>query len=288
MTMITSNGKQPKEMTLAELQEEKRCQKYFARLIGKMAAREEWYYKSKCEELERDDPKGKLLERRMNGELTKKEYEYKKKMLNRTYKATEGKRVNAEFLRILEQATRLFIEEIEDAMKYHKTRPKKYKYVTKYSPYKADTWNKYRHRPTKEALRVAANKKILKQYDTLINRNGVVLQWDKRKLMLVARDRGYFSEIAVAYAIEQELEMPKYTIKRMLEEGKFTWGQVLVIGALFEMTPKEFCDTFLLGYFVENNGEWRASKDNLDINGLLAKATTAHIPTQQEKGTKTE
>lgn len=269
--MITSNGKQPREMTLKELKYERFVQRWFARQVNRIANLEEFKYETGVKKMEEEDPLGKLKERYKSGELTETQYKKKINGVNHTIRANERRAYKIMMLRNLEEALRFFVLEIEDAMKYHKTRPKTYKWITKKTPYRWDlVKHKYRHYITKEQIAVDKNKKLLKKYETLINRSGVVLQWDRRKLMLVAADRGYFSEQAVAYAIEECLEMPKYAIQKLLKEGKFTWGQVLVIGALFEMTPKEFCDTFMLGYFVEHGGKWQASFDNIDKNGLLA------------------
>lgn len=76
-------------------------------------------------------------------------------------------------------------------------------------------------------------------------------QWSKETLMKIASDRGYRSEQAVVYALSSELGCTMTTAKKMIETGRMTWGQVMVIGAMFEMTPREFCDTFMHGYFKE-------------------------------------
>ena len=46
----------------------------------------------------------------------------------------------------------------------------------------------------------------------------------------------------------------------------------MCIGAMLEMTPKEFCDVFLPGYFKDEHGEFRATHDNLDKRTLLRTA----------------
>ena len=269
--MITSNGKQPQEMTLKELKAEKRIQSWFARELRRMGDREEYKYHRDLKKFEEENKRAQILDDYKNGRISEMVKTNRLIALKNTMTGIEFKKKHADFMRVFEEATRLFIAEIEDSMEYHKARPKKLKWIKpRVCPYRGHE-NRYRHYKTKEDIRVATKKSILKSYETLINRNGVVLQWDKRKLMQVAVDRGYMTEIAVAFAIEQELDYPKFAVKKLLDTGKFTWGQVLVIGALFEMTPKEFCDTFLLGYFVEQGGDWRASYDNIDKNGLLAK-----------------
>lgn len=86
-----------------------------------------------------------------------------------------------------------------------------------------------------------------------------VSQWDRGILRDIANDRGYRTDEAVTYAISKELMVHMSTAKKLLRTGCFTWGQALVVGALFEMTPKEFADCFMSGYFKEvREGEFRA------------------------------
>ncbi len=290
MTMITSNGKQPKEMTLAELKEELRIQKWLAREFRRIGDLNEYKYNKGIAAYESENKAAKIKDDYKQGKITEVVKRNRLVALSHHKKALDAKGRNAAYMRVFEEATRLLIAEIEDCMEYHKERPRHYKWVKpRRTPYK-NQHNRYKHYVTKEDIRVATKKKILKHYETLINRNGTVFQWDRRKLMLVAKDRGYMSEIAVAYAIEQELDYPKQSVKTLLQTGKFTWGQVLCIGALFEMTPKEFCDTFMLGYFVEQGEEWRASYKNIDKNGLLSKAVVGRKKREvkTEEDTKTD
>lgn len=106
-----------------------------------------------------------------------------------------------------------------------------------------------------------------------MKRDGISgLTWDREKFDLVAADRGYQTEEGVTYAISKQLKMDLAKTSLLLRLGRFTWGQVLVIGAMFRMTPKEFCDIFLAGYFADEYGEYRASFDNLDLSELVKRA----------------
>lgn len=88
-------------------------------------------------------------------------------------------------------------------------------------------------------------------------------QWSKETLMMVASDRGYRTEQALIYAVSIELGCTMYSAKRIIETGRMTWGQVMVIGAMLEMTPREFCDTFMHGYFKESSvGTFYAQVDD--------------------------
>ena len=90
--------------------------------------------------------------------------------------------------------------------------------------------------------------------------------------MLIASDRGYQTEGALIADITKELVLDRTSAKLLVDKGRFTWGQVLCLGAMLDMTPKEFCDTFLADYFVETHGEYRAAFDNMDKYTLLKNA----------------
>lgn len=98
---------------------------------------------------------------------------------------------------------------------------------------------------------------------------GLIVSWDRDKFMQIAQDRGYFTEEAVTSEVAKELKFDRTRAKVALAKGRFSWGQVLCLGAMFQMTPKEFCDTFLSGYFIDQYGEYRADYENLNKQELL-------------------
>lgn len=110
---------------------------------------------------------------------------------------------------------------------------------------------------------------------------GLYVSWDKEKFDSVARDRGYQTDEMVLSTVAEELRLSRTNAKLAIQNGRFTWGQVLCLGALMQMTPKEFCDIFLSGYFVERYGEYRAEYDNLDKAQLLKRAIKS-APVQQK------
>lgn len=86
---------------------------------------------------------------------------------------------------------------------------------------------------------------------TQMQRLAPVPQWNRETLSKIAFDRGYFTQEALIYDIANELEISYTATAKALKSGKFTFGQILLIGAMLEMTPIEFCDTFLYGYFQD-------------------------------------
>lgn len=93
-----------------------------------------------------------------------------------------------------------------------------------------------------------------------------IITWDVEKLMSIARDRGYFTDVGIASIISEALNITITSANALIKTGKLSWGQCMVIGAVFEMTPKEFCDVFMSGYFQEvADGVYRAKVDDYDM-----------------------
>ena len=113
--------------------------------------------------------------------------------------------------------------------------------------------------------------------------DGLYVSWNKEKFDLIAQDRGYQTDEMVLSAVAEELRMSRANAKLAIQNGRFTWGQVLCLGAMMQMTPKEFCDTFLSGYFIEQFGEYRAEYDNLDKGQLLKRAIKSESIPQEAK-----
>ena len=91
---------------------------------------------------------------------------------------------------------------------------------------------------------------------------------DVDKLKAVAHDRGFFTDIGIASIIAEALNITITSANTLIKSGKLSWGQFMVIGAVFEMTPKEFCDIFMSGYFREiADGVYKAHVD--DYEALL-------------------
>ena len=113
---------------------------------------------------------------------------------------------------------------------------------------------------------------------TLVNdeKNDLYVSWDRDKFNLIAADRGYHTEEMILSAVAEELRLTRTNARLAIQGGRWTWGQVLCLGAMLEMTPKEFCDTFLAGYFVDRYGEYRAEYENLDKPSLLKRAVKSN------------
>ena len=104
----------------------------------------------------------------------------------------------------------------------------------------------------------AIEQAVAKEFDY----NLPIPQWDKAVMLSIARDRGYRTESALVYAMHEAFGLPYNSVKHLIDTGRMTWGHVLCIGAFLEMTPREFCDTFLHDFFKEvNTNVFRAHVD---------------------------
>ena len=120
----------------------------------------------------------------------------------------------------------------------------------------------------KRKQNIAENARLY-NWDKNAERDGFLISWDKERFLLIAADRGYQTEEALIQDVGKELNLDKVRAERLINCGRFTWGQVLCLGAMLQITPKEFCDTFLNGYFVDRYGEFRADYDNISRMELL-------------------
>ena len=115
---------------------------------------------------------------------------------------------------------------------------------------------------------IAENARLYK-WEKTSERDGFLVSWDKERFLRIAADRGYQTEEALIQDVGKELNLDRARAERIIENGRFTWGQVLCLGAMLQITPKEFCDTFLAGYFVDSHGEYRADYGNISRAELL-------------------
>lgn len=167
-----------------------------------------------------------------------------------------------------------FIADLETRLKVRKM-PSKYSH-------KHETYIKSKRRAERQKA-VNERNSVLTQTKILSEREGVNLQWDKDKFLLVGQDRGYRTEEALTYAVQKELDISYKKAQALVGSGRFTWGQVMLLGAKFEMTPKEFCDIFMSGYFDEYKGGYYASYKNIDRTALLRRRVLPELPKGEDE-----
>lgn len=221
--------------------------------------------KLKYDDLKRERAVQAYLLKRMRGRLRQEEY-FREQRTNDTLRGRD----KIAFYRIYIDHLESFIEEIdywldrkfEPEGPYNKTRKRKDQIREA---------NKIRHR------RMMAEDVRTLRLKRTIERDSLCVSWDKERFLLIAADRGYQTENALVADIAKELVLDRSGVRVLMEKGRFTWGQVLILGAMFDMSPKEFCDTFLAGYFVEHNGNYRASYENMNKWDLLKNAIRPDI-----------
>lgn len=103
-----------------------------------------------------------------------------------------------------------------------------------------------------------------------VHTSAAILDWDRSRLDAVARSRGFRTQDGIDYVIAKELELSIRSATRLINNGKMTWGQCVLIAALFEMTPREFCDVFMYNLFKETpGGDFRAEISDEDRYRIL-------------------
>lgn len=70
-------------------------------------------------------------------------------------------------------------------------------------------------------------------------------------LKRIALDRGYPNARSLASALQPYFGIERRRVITRIEEGHLTKEQCEVIGAFLEMSPKEYYETFMQGYFKQ-------------------------------------
>lgn len=118
-----------------------------------------------------------------------------------------------------------------------------------------------------------------------VNFGSILPTWNRNVFMSIAADRGYISEVHLVRDIADRLNLATSQVRKMLNTGRFTWERLLILGAMLEMTPREFCGCFLDGYFREDTqGHFIAMLDeetSTAMANLIPK--TIHSKTEWER-----
>lgn len=118
-----------------------------------------------------------------------------------------------------------------------------------------------RHRP-KAFYKMSRRKTRAKRPRIYLGRNALPT-WSHKTFMKVAADRGYATKRTICYQLSREMDVTPQSIDALLSSGKLKWEHILFLGQYFEMTPREFADCFLRGYFQENEqGRYVATFEN--------------------------
>lgn len=168
------------------------------------------------------------------------------------------------------------LDEIMEARRAHHVKQKVKTGTKTYDPRKKISWDNHNSKNRTEKLHPPKRSTKYRQKWNMIRaheasaKNALkkiqpLAEWDKDKLKKIARSRGVFSDQTLCAMVADELRTTVGFARKILTTGKMTWGQCIVIGALFEMTPAEFCDVFLSGVFREVvDGKWVAVVDDKD------------------------
>lgn len=219
-----------------------------------------------------------------DGEITQKQFQTMAATMARKHKDIYATEAQIEYsFRIVDHETAI-ITDLQERIKKAsavKNKPKKAGGSYKSNPRKRATYKNPKpwlggdryYPPPKVQTYVDKRNEILRaetDAEKAMSRMQAVNEWDYDRLKKIAADRGWYTDPSIAGYVAQELRITVSSAQKILKSGKMSWGQAVVIGAAFEMTPAEFCDTFLHGYFREAvDGKWVAVVD--DKEALLAR-----------------
>lgn len=152
-----------------------------------------------------------------------------------------------------------------------------------YDPRQKITWTNHNEKNRTENLRPPARVTRMKSKwsfirnsqtsaDYQMRKRQPIVTWDRDRFVQIARAKGVYTDPVMSEMIAEELHTTVSHARLILETGKMTWGEIILIASLFEMTPVEFCDCFLSGVFEEVvDGKWVATVADEDKPALRAK-----------------
>lgn len=264
------------KMALTELYAERACHNWHRVQICRcyeLLKRRKWW-------LEENQPiytKEEINAQYENGEITQKQYKTafarRKKAIDHRMRV-EDYMTYANLIANDEDSLVVYLDELI-AKKIASTQmPDGKSHNKAYDPRKRESVNNQRKWSTRvdkgKMPKLKASRKRWRAYKSQDNATmhkaktfPTVMRWDLAKLRTIGADRGYFTDMALTAIVAEALDVSSRSAKMLLNSGKFSWGQCIVLGAQFEMTPKEFCDTFMNGYFKEvADGVYKAHIDD--------------------------
>lgn len=281
--MIQVFDKPFEEMTLAELKIERRAHGWARRrmqqssyhLTTKLYAMREKYI-----------PPEERKERYANGEWSANAYHAVCMQETRRKNDIEVTEAQIQYGFALEDYENAVCNELDELIIREKARQKDKKSTApkQYDPRKNLSWNNRNAKNMPNALRPPKKVKWVaekwnavmaadKDAETQMRKMEPIAEWSKEKFLKVARAHGIYTEQVLVSMMAEELRSSIGHARKILNSGKMTWGQIIVLAAMLEMTPMEFCDVFLSGVFREVvDGKWIAVVDDKD-------ALLAHVPT---------
>lgn len=264
--MIQIINKPIEEMTLTELKQERAVHQWQATKSqrGSEALQKRLFW------LEENEPiytKEEIQQAYEAGRMTAKQYKTAFARRARAINYRRRAENQAEYSRRIEQQERAFILEIDERiLQLEATQPK----PKRGRPYKKNP--RKREEPKRKVYKRPQELKTLQKRWTLLQQAGRInkgvapLQnWNTEILKKIAYDRGFYSDRSFIYNISQQLHLSYSATRKLLKSGAFTGGQMLIIADYLEMTPREFCDTFLHDLFrdvVPGYGYYRAVVDD--------------------------
>lgn len=261
--MITLFGKDISKLSYEDLKRERSVQKYLYNKLNSWLKAERYNNESYgLTEEQRLEERAKAQEEYDSGKITHRQWLARLGTIER--RATNRRYDRIVLLENYLKNLEALVEEIDF---YIERRAK-----SQTSASKRDSIKSIRERNAKARKQAINDNAKVYRWKQYADREIYNITWDKEKFMQIAKDRGYQTESALVYSVGQALNLDRARSKIIVDDGRFTWGQVLCLGAMFQMTPKEFCDTFLSGYFTESFGEYRADFDNINKTEALRSA----------------
>lgn len=262
-TMPQIINKPIEQMTIEELKQERQVHAWQAQKSerGAQALQKRLYWLEQNEPIKsRDEIRQDYEEGRLS------EAQYKTAFARRATAINYRKRAErqAEYSLRVAKEERALLFQIDERMlqlEVNAPRPKRGR-PPKRDPRKRETVKKKTYKRPPNLMTLQKRWYLIQQSNRSNTKSAPIPYWNTDTLKKLAYDRGYFTTEGFIADVAQELQLSYTATKKLLTTGGFTFGQALTLGAFLEMTPREFCDTFLYNYFRDSFGNYVATVDD--------------------------
>lgn len=268
--ILTFFGKDITDMTYPELRRERELHIWFSVRMMKLADAVE-YDVSQREHIKEDfKPLIQALDEAYDrGELTQGEYFNQKGVYTKKLLALERTEHKAQFARMAQFQHRAYMNLLDERLATL-PKPRRKKRKPRASIYRKNNFKRYTSDQRKWEKYRDMRKSFLK-WQQHQERQSLGELWNKEAFISICASRGYVSELMIQQLISMQTDSTMTQSRYMLDNGCFTWLQIMLIGAALQLTPTEFAECFMSGYFKEiGNGLYQATYDKIPAEAIVS------------------
>lgn len=269
-SVLSYYGKGLKEMTYHELMQEHAVMYWWTQFLKQQIFRYEritssysqWVEKENAEWLE------KITKMYEDGEITQYGFMLRKGRIGNKNRKLSNRFARLNYLKMIYYESMAYKKLVKER-KALKAKPKK-RNKPRQGIYKVNNFKPRKSTQRRNRLNIQTYQNFMR-WTNEQEKKGLGELWNKEEFDKVCANRGYVTDIMIRFMISNETGCDMLQARFMHENGCFTWLQIMLIGACLQLTPTEFAECFMSGYFKEiGNGLYQATYDKIPKEAVIS------------------